>query len=256
MPFEDGHDSCLFEFGAGVGDATVVDVEVDKAVGDFVFLPPFAFEETGVVEVDLAAFEALDFFVFVVVVLVLDVLELEGGDVVDFDVDEMLIFVELEVDEVLVMVEGEVLEIVEEVLDVVLGEVLDDDEEEVELLLEVLDDVAVLAIAELLGAPPTCWLTQPDPEQLGPPTVSVRRTGLGSASRPDSFSAPSGVTSSYAKAYPMRSCQQWLDLGLSYTNLFRRPHTHVRPCCNDWLGLKRNTNSSSSQAACDLQAQS
>jgi len=53
---------------------------------------------------------------------------------------------------------------------------------------------------ELTGCTPFCGLMQAEPAHDGPPTVSVSKTGFGSARSPDSLSAPSGVTSSYAKA--------------------------------------------------------
>jgi len=174
VPFESGQ---VRRVGSGVEASVVGFVEVDLL---------------DLLVVLLLVVLLLD--VLLLVVLLLVVLLLEDGAVM-----ALLVLVKevVELVEEDVLDEADVVENSEDVLDVettlnedtvktVLGK---DDEEELE--------------RELTGCTPFCGLMQAEPAHDGPPTVSVSKTGLGSARSPDSLSAPSGVTSSYAKAYPI-----------------------------------------------------
>ena len=129
-------------------------------------------------------------------VLLLVVLLLEDGAV-------MALFVLLK--ELVELEEAVVLD-EEDVLDV--DDVVENSEDVLDVEIE-LDNAVKIVLgnedeeeldSELTGCTPFCGLMQAEPAHDGPPTVRVSNTGFGSARSPDSLSAPSGVTSSYAKA--------------------------------------------------------
>ena len=173
MPFESGQVSRV---GSGVEASVVgwVDVEVDLLDLLFVLV---------LFVVVLLVLLLEDGAVIALFVLLKEVVELVDDDLLEDEEEDMLVTDDVD----------------EEVVDVLTIEV-ELDKDTVETMLGRADEELE---GELTGCAPFCGLIQAEPAHDGPPTVSVSKTGFGSASSPDSLSAPSGVTSSYAKAYPV-----------------------------------------------------